>query len=65
MSKFNAQDVTNTAWAFATAGQFDASLFFALANAAKLNMSKFKMGSRAMEVQMFVVQLHIGEIRRR
>ena len=40
MNKFNTQGVTNTAWVFATAGQFDASLFVALANAAKLNMNK-------------------------
>ena len=35
MSEFNAQDLANTAWAFATAEQSDASLFRALARAAE------------------------------
>ena len=41
VTDFNAQDIANTAWAFAKAGQAEASLFAALAEAAKLKVSDF------------------------
>ena len=41
MGDFNPQDLANTAWAFATAGQKDASLFAALATAAQRHMGAF------------------------
>ena len=34
LGEFNAQELANTAWAFATAGQLDEALFVALARAA-------------------------------
>ena len=37
---FNAQNLANTAWAFATLGQSDEKLFAALARAAELRMSE-------------------------
>ena len=41
VGNFNAQDLANTAWAFATAGHSDASLFKALARAAERHMGNF------------------------
>ena len=41
MIDFNAQGLANTAWAFATAGQSDASLFMALARAAEWRKGDF------------------------
>ena len=41
MGEFNAQELANTAWAFATAGEEDASLFAALATAAEHHMDDF------------------------
>ena len=41
MHRFNAQDLANTAWAFATLGQLDALLFAALARAAERRMHEF------------------------
>ena len=38
----NAQELANTAWAFATAEQSDAELFTVLARAAELRMKDFK-----------------------
>ena len=38
---FNTQDLANTAWAFATAGQSDAVLFTALATVAEQRMEDF------------------------
>ena len=35
---FDAQNLANTAWAFATAGQSDAQVFAALAKAAQLRL---------------------------
>ena len=35
MNEFKAQALTNTAWAFATTGQFDVKLFAALAGTAE------------------------------
>ena len=43
MNDFNLQNIANTAWAFATAGQNDASLFAALATAAKPRMGELKL----------------------
>ena len=42
MGDFNAQDLANTAWAFATAGQSDAQLFTALAREAEWHVRDFK-----------------------
>ena len=41
MDKFNAQNVANTAWAFATAGESDALVFTTLARAAERHMGDF------------------------
>ena len=41
MGDLNLQNFANTAWAFATAGQKDASLFVALATAAEQRMDDF------------------------
>ena len=41
MNEFNAQDIANTAWAFATLGKMDEKLCAALALAAELRMSEF------------------------
>ena len=41
MSNCNPQELANTAWAFATASQSDASLFAALATAAEQRMGDF------------------------
>ena len=41
MDDLNLQNFANTAWAFATAGQKDASLFVALATAAERRMDDF------------------------
>ena len=41
VSEFNAQQIGNTAWAFATLGQLDEALFAAVAREAKLRMSEF------------------------
>ena len=38
---FNAQELVNTAWAFATAGQLDDALFEALARAAEPRLGEF------------------------
>ena len=42
MSDFIAQELVNTAWAFATADQLDAQLFRALASVAELRLRDFK-----------------------
>ena len=42
MCEFKAQELANTAWAFATASQPDTSLFTALARAAEWRMCEFK-----------------------
>ena len=41
MGNFNSQGLANTAWAFATASQEDASCFAALATAAKQRLGDF------------------------
>ena len=41
MCDFSSQELANTAWAFATAGQNDASLFAALAKAAEQRLGDF------------------------
>ena len=41
VSEFNAQDLANTAWAFAKVGQLDASLFAALGRAAECRVGDF------------------------
>ena len=41
MGELSSQELANTAWAFATAGQEDASLFAASATAAQQRMSNF------------------------
>ena len=41
MGDFNAQDLANTAWAFATAGQSEAQLFSALAMSAEQRLGDF------------------------
>ena len=41
MSDFNSQDLANVAWAFATAGRNDASLFAAVAIATEQCMGSF------------------------
>ena len=41
MDKFNAQELANTAWAFATVGQQDEQLFKALARVAECRVDKF------------------------
>ena len=41
MGDFKPQELANTAWAFATAGQSDALLFAALGSAAELRMNEF------------------------
>ena len=41
MTAFNPQNLANTVWAFATAGENDALLFAALATAAKQRMTAF------------------------
>ena len=42
MAKFNVQALANTAWAFATANQHDASLFATLGAAAEQRMGELK-----------------------
>ena len=42
MNDFKPQELTNTAWAFATAVQQDVSLFAVLATAAQPRMGDFK-----------------------
>ena len=44
---FNMQELANTAWAFATAGQNDALLFAALATAAERQMGDFDVQNLA------------------
>ena len=41
MSDFNAQDLANTAWAFATVGQLDAKLFSMLVSASEQQVGDF------------------------
>ena len=41
VGNFNAQELTNTAWAFATAGQLDAKLFTALVGASERGVGDF------------------------
>ena len=43
MNNFNPQELGNTAWAFATAGQNDASLFAAWATVAERRMDGFDL----------------------
>ena len=47
MGDFNVQELANTAWAFATAGQNDALLFAALATAAERRMGDFNVQNLA------------------
>ena len=47
MSDFNVQDLANTAWAFATAGQLDAKLFTTLARASEWRVGDFNAQSLA------------------
>ena len=47
MGDFNAQELANTAWAFATTGQNDALLFAALATAAERRMGDFNVQNLA------------------
>ena len=42
MDEFKSQDLANTAWAFATAGQWHENMFVALARAAEQRVSEFK-----------------------
>ena len=42
MSEFNAQDLSNTAWAFATANHRDENLFAFMARATEQRLSEFK-----------------------
>ena len=42
LDKFNMQELTNTAWAFATVSQEDEQLFKALARMLKQRLDKFK-----------------------
>ena len=42
LDEFNAQDLANTAWAFATVGQKDDQLFKALARMAERHLDKFR-----------------------
>jgi len=55
VSNFNLQELTNTAWAFATADQHDASLFAALAAFAKQNMEDFSTECLASTAWAFAV----------
>ena len=41
LGEFKAQELVNTAWAFATAGQLDEALFVALARAARPRLGEF------------------------
>ena len=41
LDQFNAQDLANTAWAFATVGQQDEQLFKALARMAERRLDEF------------------------
>ncbi len=41
LSEFTAQELANTAWAFATAGQADEPLFVAFAKAVELRLDQF------------------------
>ena len=43
LDEFNAQDLVNTAWAFATVGQQDEQLFKALARMAERRLDKFNV----------------------
>ena len=43
LGDFNVQHLANTAWAFATAGQWDAQLFVALVMAAELYLGDFNV----------------------
>ena len=47
MGGFIPQNLANTAWAFATADQNDASLFATLGTAAELHMAKFNVQNLA------------------
>ena len=42
IGELKSQELANTAWAFATAGQLDKKVFAALARAAELCVGKFK-----------------------
>ena len=42
LDKFNAQELTNTAWAFSKVGQYDEQLFKALAKMAEQRLDQFK-----------------------
>ena len=54
MSEFNAQQLANTAWAFATASQSDETLFAALSRAAEQRVSEFNGQSLANIAWAFV-----------
>ena len=45
LDKFSAQNLANTAWAFATVGQQDEQLFKALARMAEQRLDKFSVQS--------------------
>ena len=54
MGDFNVQNLANTAWALATAGQNDVLLFAALATAAERRMGDFKAQNLANTAWAFV-----------
>ena len=53
MGAFNVQDLANTAWAFATAGQADAVLLLAVARVTEQRLGKFDAQSIANTVWAF------------
>ena len=55
MSEFSLQGLANTAWAFATAGQHDVSLFAAFATAAERPMCGFNSQELANTAWAFAV----------
>ena len=61
VSEFNAQDIANTAWAFASLGQLDEKLFAAPAREAALRVSDFKAQGMANAVWAFATLGQLDE----
>ena len=61
LDEFNAQNLANTAWAFATAGQLDEALFAALARAAEPRLGEFNAQELANTVWAFATADQLDE----
>ena len=60
-TEFNAQDLANTAWAFATVGSSDEKLFVALASTAERRVSEFDVQSLANTAWAFTTLDRLGK----